>query len=204
VQVDVDHPAELLGLLPGRGHRGAHAGVVDEHVHAPELSDGLLNHSPAVVDVRYVGLDGHATAPVALDAGLRVLEAIGAAGADDDVGSGVGQRVGELHTEAGGGAGDERDLVGEAEGIECAHGLILPYRRQRRRPAGAQASSAGSSRSRTSKDHSSLAVPTAPPSRCWAWPAAKLGLATHAWKSSCACASPRSTIETVLRPRSTT
>src|SRR5215208_8246672 len=43
---------------------------------------------------------------------------------------------------------------------------------------------AGPSSSRTSNDHSSLEVPTGPPSRCCACPAAKSGPDSQAWKSS--------------------
>src|SRR4051812_8432284 len=53
-----------------------------------------------------------------------------------------------------------------------------------RRYSSAIAQAAGPSSSRTSNDHTSLEVPTGPPSRCCEWPAAKSGPDSQAWKSS--------------------
>ena len=71
VEVDVDDLAELLGRLARRGHGGADAGVVDEHVGPAELGHRPLHDALAVLGLGHVGLDGDAAAAVGLDP-LRV------------------------------------------------------------------------------------------------------------------------------------
>src|SRR5204862_1178576 len=60
----------------------------------------------------------------------------------------------------------------------------LHRRRRQRCDDGGGQGSAGPSSSSTSNDQISLPVPTGPPERCCAWPAAKSGPLTHAMKSS--------------------
>ena len=60
--------------------------------------------------------------PCASTRSLVVCEAVGAAGADRDVGAGLGEAVGERDAEAGGGAGDDGHLAVEAEAVDEAHG----------------------------------------------------------------------------------
>ena len=113
VEVDVDHPPELLRRLARGGHGGADAGVVDQHVDAAELAHGLLDHARAVLGLGDVGGDGDAAAAERLDALGGLLEPLGAAGADRDVGAGFGEAGGERGAEPGGGAGDDGDLAVE-------------------------------------------------------------------------------------------
>ena len=98
------------------------AGVVDQHVGRAELGDRPLDDALAVLGHGDVGLDRDAAAAVGLHALLGLLEAVGAAGADGDVGAGLGEAVGERDAEAGGGAGDDRHLVVEAEAVQEGHG----------------------------------------------------------------------------------
>ncbi|MDX6685138.1 MAG: hypothetical protein QOF86_1266 [Baekduia sp.] len=118
VEVDVDDAAELLGRLARGGDRGAHAGVVDEDVDAAQLADRGLDQRAGVLGLADVGGDGDRPAARGLHQRLRVLEAVGAAGAQRYVGSRLGQRLGERDTQAGGRAGDDGDLAVEAEGVQ--------------------------------------------------------------------------------------
>src|SRR5205085_5730834 len=91
----------------------------------------------AVVDLRDVGLDRQRARSVRLDARRRVLEAVGAARAHDDVRARLPQALGEGDAEAGRRAGDDRDLAVEAELVEHAHGRkSQPHRRARRSAPG--------------------------------------------------------------------
>ena len=68
-------------------------------------------------------MHGDAAAAERLDLRPAVsFEPVGAAGADDDVGAGLGQAGGERGPEAGGGAGDDGDLAVEPEAVEDCHG----------------------------------------------------------------------------------
>ena len=66
-------------------------------------------------------VDGDAAAAERLDPLGGRLQAVGAAGADGDVGARLGEADGERRAEAGGGAGDDGDLAVEPEAIEDGH-----------------------------------------------------------------------------------
>ncbi len=118
VEVDVDHLAELLRRLARGGIGGADPGVVDEHVDLAQRAHGLLDHARAVLGLGDVGGDGDAAAAERLDVALGLLEPLRAAGADRDVGAGLGEPGGERGAEPGRGAGDDGDLAVEAEAVE--------------------------------------------------------------------------------------
>ena len=108
--------------LPGGGHGGAHAGVVDQHVDVAELGHRRVDQRLALVGVGDVGLHReHPAAGVAHQLG-RLLQPVGTAGAEDHVGAGLGQPAGEGHAQAAGGAGHDGDLVVEPEHVGSRHG----------------------------------------------------------------------------------
>ena len=108
-----------FSLVAGLG--GADAGVVDEHVDLAELA-------PVSAATRVQSSGSETSAVTAMQrrpsasTPPAVCEAVGAAGADGDVGAGLGQADGERGAEAGGGAGDDGDLAVEPEAVEDGHG----------------------------------------------------------------------------------
>ena len=101
----------------------------------PSSRHGLLDHARAVLGQRDVGGDGQAAAAERLDALGGLLQAVGAAGADGDVGARLGEADGERGAEAGGGAGDDGDLAVEPEAVEDGHGAARYHRRRHEAPA---------------------------------------------------------------------
>ena len=133
-EVDVDHPAELVGRLGlGRARVGG-AGVVDEDVEPAPDRDGLVDEAAAV------GIDGD----VALDRvgplaelGDERVEAVGAPrGRQHDGGAGRVQHLGEARPQPGRGAGDDGHPAVEAERREH----VDRHRPDPRRRCGAGAS----------------------------------------------------------------
>ena len=59
--------------------------------------------------------------PTASTFSLVACEPIDAPRADDHIGAGLRKRLGEVHPEPRGGAGDDDDLVVETEAVEDAH-----------------------------------------------------------------------------------
>ena len=107
----------------------------------------------AVLGLRDVGGDRDAAAAERLDLVRGLLQPVGAAGADGDVGAGLGQPDGERGPEAGGGAGDDGDLAVEAKFVQYRHGQTIDCRDPRaqahrpfRRCAGALARLTGGHR----------------------------------------------------------
>ncbi|GAA0577527.1 hypothetical protein GCM10009099_14120 [Caenispirillum bisanense] len=91
-----------------RGGQRHDAGIVDDHVDAPEplprrLGEG--GHIGAVGDVQAPGQHRAAEVPG------QGLQALRAAGAEGEPGAGAGQGAGDAGTDTAGGAGDEDDLV---------------------------------------------------------------------------------------------
>jgi hypothetical protein len=122
IRLTSDDPPEVVGVLARGGVRRAQAGVVDQDVDPAELVHAGLHDLGAVLDRRHVGGHRDAAAPQPLDGGAGLLQALDAAGGDDDVGAGLGQAAGEVDAEPGRGAGDHGDLAVEAEAIQDAHG----------------------------------------------------------------------------------
>ena len=103
-----------------RGHGGADAGVVDQHVDPAELVDRLCDDAVAVVGVGDVGLDRDAAPAERLHLRPRLFELLDPARADRDVRTRLGQAGGERDAQARRSAGDDRDLSGERERVEDA------------------------------------------------------------------------------------
>ncbi len=82
----------------------------------------------AVLGQRDVGGDGQAAAAELAHPLGGGLQAVGATGADGDVGARLGEPDGERGAEAGGGAGDDGDLAVEPEAIEDGHAADVTVR----------------------------------------------------------------------------
>ena len=104
------------------GYGGADAGVVHQDVDAPELAHAGVHQRAAVLGLGDVRAHGDHAATERLDGLARVLQLLGAPGAEHDVGARLGERGGEDRPQPGGGAGDHGDAVVESEAIEDAHG----------------------------------------------------------------------------------
>ena len=95
----------------------------------PNCSIAASTSAVARLRVGDVGGDGDRAPAGALRPALRLLEPVGAAGAEHDVGAGLGQRLRERHAEARRGAGHDRDSTVEPEPVEDgglgAHGTLL-------------------------------------------------------------------------------
>ena len=116
------------GVSLGGRHRGADAGVVDQHVDPAELRHRRVDERLALVGVGDVGGHGeHPAAGVADQLG-GLLEAVGPAGAEHHVGAGLGQPLRERDPEAAGGAGDDRDLAVQPEHVVDSHAVNVAAR----------------------------------------------------------------------------
>ena len=105
------------GVSRVAGHGRADAGVVDEHVDPAELRHRLVDQALALLGVGHVGRDRvHAAAGRAHRVG-DALELLDPAGAEHDVGAGLGEAVGERDAQPARGTGDDDDLVVEAEEV---------------------------------------------------------------------------------------
>ena len=91
VEVHVEHLAELVGCLPGRGDGRPDARVVDQHVDAPEVLHRLVDERLAAVGIGDVGAHDDGALAGRLDELARVLELLDAAGAEGDVSAGLGE-----------------------------------------------------------------------------------------------------------------
>ena len=116
LEVDVDDDVPLL-----LGHRHEHAvaedaGVVDEHVEAPEGVDRGADQRLAAVPVGDVVVRRDGLAAGGADLGGRLLGDV-AEVVDDDLGALGGEQQGVLAPEPAAGAGDDRDPA-----VECPHG----------------------------------------------------------------------------------
>ena len=123
VEVDVDDRAELLGRLVGGRHRGADAGVVDQHVDPAELRHRRVDERLALVGVGDVGGHGEHLAAGVPDQLRGLLEAVGPPGAEHHVGPGLGQPLRERDAEPAGGAGDDGDLAVQPEHVVDSHAV---------------------------------------------------------------------------------
>jgi hypothetical protein len=104
---------------PRRGHAlVGDAGVVDQHVDASEALDGRLHDPLGVLLARHVGRDGQAAAAGVLDQRDRVDEPLGPAAGHHDVGARLRASLREADAEPRGRAGDDHDLVVQAEALE--------------------------------------------------------------------------------------
>jgi hypothetical protein len=104
--VDVEHPVPLVGqqrVEPGQRH---HTGVVDEHVHPPELGDRAVDERR---DVRAVGDVETAYVDGVLAFG-ESRQALLAPGPRDDLMSLPGQPQRDGFADAAARAGDQNDL----------------------------------------------------------------------------------------------
>ena len=123
------------GVEVGARHRAAH--VVHDDVDAAEHLARRVGERAHLVDVVEVGHDDVRLATGRLDRGRCLAQLLLGAGGDDDVGAGLGQRDRRRGADAAPGAGDDRDLVVDAEPVEdahCAHScslLLLTARRCR-------------------------------------------------------------------------
>ena len=89
-------------------------GVVDEYVDPAELVHRRVDQRLARLGGGDIGLHGDGAAAGALHERGGVREPVDTPGAEDDVGAGLGERLGEGDAESGGGAGDDRHLAVEA------------------------------------------------------------------------------------------
>jgi hypothetical protein len=86
-QVDVDHAIPFVNLQPLDGRKRHHAGVIDEHVDAPELLDRGVRQLPHVLLLRDVSGNSYGFATSPGDLRHERLDARGAACRNDDVGA---------------------------------------------------------------------------------------------------------------------
>ena len=110
------------GCLARGRHRGADAGVVDQHVDAAELAHRPLDdaaRSPRRWRRRPRWPRSGARRP--RRPALVCSQPVGAARADGHVGTGLGQALGEGDAQPGRRAGDDRDLTIQAEAVQHAH-----------------------------------------------------------------------------------
>ncbi len=121
VEVDVDDLAELLGGFLRRRHCRADSRVVDENVDLPEGRHGLRDHTVGVLGIGDVGADRDGSAAQRLDLRLGFGEFVLAAGREDYVGAGFGERDGERHPQPRRGTGDDSDFAVELEHVEYTH-----------------------------------------------------------------------------------
>ena len=113
-QVDIDHQVELLQRHFLQARILGDAGVVDQHVDAPELFLGTAHHRIDLVALRHVHdvadcqrAKRPALADCLVNGGLPNV-------ADDDDGAFAGELEGGGQADALRGAGDEADLVRES------------------------------------------------------------------------------------------
>ena len=139
VEVDVDHLAEVVGRLLGRGDGRPDAGVVDQHVDAAQVLHRLVDERLAAVGVRDVRAHGDGAPAGGLDELARVLELLDAAGAEGDVRAGLGEGLGERDAEAGRGPGDDGDFSFEAEAVQDGHGGEVPAAARQHSPGSSTA-----------------------------------------------------------------
>src|SRR5581483_10845880 len=114
-QVHVDDllPACERRLLRPRAPDGA--GVVDEHVDAAELRARPLDDRLDLALVANVAPERERPTPVGAQLLGRPLAAVEVAGAEDEIGARLGERLGHLAADAGAAAGDDRDPAGQVE-----------------------------------------------------------------------------------------
>ncbi len=128
VEIDREHAAPFLRRhLDGAAGRHGDAGVVDQDGDGAEGLFGLVEgarHGGAVGDV---GLDGQSFAALGFDVFFERGKALGAAGDQRDGGAVVGERKRELHAQAAGGAGHQRDAALEIEHVCCFHGPLYTH-----------------------------------------------------------------------------
>ncbi len=116
-QVDLDRAAERVGVdvLARDAARVAHARVVDEDIDLAVRRDRLVDDALHVREHGDVARVGRRLATLRRDLGRVLLEEVGRARGERDVGAGIGERVCEHDAEAVGAAGDERRLAREIE-----------------------------------------------------------------------------------------
>ena len=123
-QVGIDHVGPLL-IGHGRRVAGtAGAAGVDQNVDLAEVRNDVLHalgDGLGVAQVEVVGVNLHAVLRGDL---LRVLlQAVGAARHNGDVGAGVGHCLCKLQAEAGAAAGNQSDLTGQIKNV-VFHGIV--------------------------------------------------------------------------------
>jgi len=114
--VDLDTLTERVGVA-GPAFHGAQHGVVDEHVDAAELSDHVVVQGLDGLLVALVERHGRGLEPAIGEFLGDDLELLDAAAGHDDVSAGLGEGFDDLAAEEAGPAGDQRDLVVEAEAV---------------------------------------------------------------------------------------
>ena len=116
LQVDAEHLVPLL--LGDRAEAFVErrdAGVVDEHIDAPEFAVGRLDEMFQLIPVAHVAGECLGTSPARPECRGHVFAGRELPADDDHVstGAGIGRR--DRQTESAGGAGDERDAPGQVE-----------------------------------------------------------------------------------------
>lgn len=110
-QIDVDHVVPCVDVQVLQWGDRPDAGVVDQHVEAPESGDRRVDQADEVRTPPYVGRHADGAAAALPDLGGELLDAIAAPGAEDD------RRTAPRQGERGGSAcpaartGDGDDLV---------------------------------------------------------------------------------------------
>jgi hypothetical protein len=118
LEVDVDHLLPVLDAQRVQGRDRHHAGVVDQHVQAPEALTGQLDERGHVLAPAHVGGHRRDRAAVGGDAGSHRLQARGSAGPEHDAGAALGQQLRSRLADPAAGPRDGDDLL-----LDAAHAL---------------------------------------------------------------------------------
>ena len=97
------------------GWAGPDAGVVDQHVDPAECLHRGIHQGLALLGHRHVGRDCQRLAAGGLDERGSLGQPVDAACTEHDVGAGLGERLGERHTQPRRGAGDHHYFVVQSE-----------------------------------------------------------------------------------------
>ena len=125
--VEVERALERPHVGVDERHRHRTADVVHHDVEATELGHRGVDETGDGVEVGQVGGDHHGAPAPLLHLRGDVVELVGGAGGDDDVGTGLGQSEGRRGADAAPGGGDDGDAVVETEAVE-QHAGTLPGR----------------------------------------------------------------------------
>src|SRR5215467_12545158 len=110
-QIDREHPVPVGRLGAGDGAERGDSGRGDEHVDAPELGDGLLNHRLDGGVLRDVGWNGERRPPALADGRGRRRQLLACASREHDRGVLPREGRGDRVADPAAGAGDDRDLA---------------------------------------------------------------------------------------------
>ena len=116
--VEVERLLEVGGVGGEQGVRDGAADVVHDDVEPAELLLGRVGEGGDRVEVAEVGLDDDRPASERPDASGHLVELMGRARRDEDVGTGFGQPEGRRRADAAAGAGDHGDPVVDGEPVE--------------------------------------------------------------------------------------